>query len=169
MIHTACWRGYYCTYALDNGEFYLATLTLCEKNANYLPVDGVAPKISDGEAFYESLRVRVPFTGRILLGKVLSEICMSIWAFSALLVIKQSLRSAFKMVSLPSRLIALNKSLRCEAASYRSEPHQTPKRRSLLGSNTPSLANSTKRWTRDSWPRISVGSYNKRSHSCSRI
>jgi hypothetical protein len=69
MLHTACWRGYYCTYVLDQGELYLAEMTMREKDENYLPVGGVDHKMINKQAVYNGLRVRMPFTGRMLLGK----------------------------------------------------------------------------------------------------
>src|SRR5262245_7836915 len=68
-LHTACWRGYYCEYKLEGGEFFLAQMTMLEKDNNYVPIQDISPEIKDHEATYKGLRVKVPFTGRMLLAK----------------------------------------------------------------------------------------------------
>ena len=67
MIHTACYRGFYATYELMEDGLYLRQLTLCEKNGNYLPINGVLPKKDEHTASYRNLNVQVPFTGQIRL------------------------------------------------------------------------------------------------------
>jgi hypothetical protein len=68
-MHTACWRGYYCTYAIDQNNFYLSTMTLRAQGGQYQLIEGVSHKMVNNNGVYEGLRVRVPFTGRMLLGK----------------------------------------------------------------------------------------------------
>ena len=68
MIHTACYRGFYATYKLMEDRLYLRQLTLCEKDGNYLPINGIQPEMNeDAAASYRNLNVQVPFTGQIRL------------------------------------------------------------------------------------------------------
>jgi len=69
MIHTACYRGFYATYELTETGLYLRELTLCEKDGNYLPINGVLPEKENYQASYYNLTVLVPFTGRIRFAK----------------------------------------------------------------------------------------------------
>jgi hypothetical protein len=70
MIHTACWRGWYATYAVEDDWLVLSMLTVNDRDGNYPPLDGIMPehRSSGGEAFYEGLHIRTAFTGRMLLG-----------------------------------------------------------------------------------------------------
>jgi hypothetical protein len=65
MLHTAC----YATYELTETGLYLRELTLCEKDGNYLPINGVLPEKENYQASYYNLSVLVSFTGRIRLAK----------------------------------------------------------------------------------------------------
>jgi len=69
MLHTACYRGFYATYELTEKELYLRELTLCEKDGNYLPINGVLPEKENHQASYHNLSILLPFTGRIRLAK----------------------------------------------------------------------------------------------------
>ena len=69
MLHTACYRGFYATYELTETGLYLRELTLCEKDGNYLPINGVSPEKEELQASYYNLSIPVPFTGRIRLAK----------------------------------------------------------------------------------------------------
>ena len=69
MLHTACYRGYYCTYELTSEQLLLKELTLKEVEGNYLPIDGVEPVDDDGAQTYKGLHHRVPFTGKLRLAK----------------------------------------------------------------------------------------------------
>lgn len=69
MLHTACYRGFYATYELTETGLYLRELTLCEKDGNYLPINGVSPEKEEHQASYYNLSILVPLTGRIRLAK----------------------------------------------------------------------------------------------------
>ncbi len=69
MMHTGCYRGYYCTYELTNQELLLRQLTLRERNGRYLPIGGVEPTMEEFRATYPGLAISVPFTGRLTLAK----------------------------------------------------------------------------------------------------
>lgn len=69
MIHTACYKGFYATYELTEDSLVLRELTLREKNANYLTIQGVEPSIENNQATYHELNVRVGFTGKLRLAK----------------------------------------------------------------------------------------------------
>lgn len=69
IMHTGCYRGYYCTYELTEQGLLLRQLTLKERNARYLPIDGIEPTMEEFRATYYGLSVGVPFTGTITLAK----------------------------------------------------------------------------------------------------
>lgn len=88
---TACWRGYWCEYAIDNDELLLKDLYLFNSEDNYPPFNGVEvspqefkeydcyvgkgekPKkvtrpVHFGHRLYKDVNLQIPYTGRILLG-----------------------------------------------------------------------------------------------------
>lgn len=69
MIHTACCRGFYASYALTEESLYLREFALKERNGNYLPIDGIVPENGHHPATYHGLNLVVPFTGKIRLAK----------------------------------------------------------------------------------------------------
>lgn len=89
MMHTACYRGFICTYKIVRNRLYLDKLVIREANGNYLPVNGVEPekqytndliKLLDpgieGDrenpvftATYHGLKMPIPFTGKIRLAR----------------------------------------------------------------------------------------------------
>lgn len=69
MIHTACYRGYYCTYEITGEAIILREMTLSEKNGNYLSVDGVEPELEDHQATYRGLSKKTYYSGRMRLAK----------------------------------------------------------------------------------------------------
>lgn len=69
MMHTACYRGFYATYELTEESLYLRALTFREKNANYVPIEGIKPAKEDYQATYDGLSVVAPFMGKIRLAK----------------------------------------------------------------------------------------------------
>ena len=69
MISTGCYRGFYATYELTEEVLYLRSLTLREKNGNYLPIEGIEPLDEDYQTTYHGLSVVVPFAGKIRLAK----------------------------------------------------------------------------------------------------
>lgn len=66
---TACWRGFQMFYNCVNGELLLEQMNLNTQEA--ILVNGIEPK--NGEYgfshVYENLKLKVPFTGRIRIGK----------------------------------------------------------------------------------------------------
>jgi hypothetical protein len=69
MMNTACYRGFYATYEINETGLFLQDLTLRERDGNYLPIDGVVPEKEDYQASYHKLSVRVPFSGKLRLAK----------------------------------------------------------------------------------------------------
>jgi|WetSurMetagenome_2_1015567.scaffolds.fasta_scaffold187463_2 hypothetical protein len=89
MLHTACYRGFICTYKIKWRRILLHELIIREASGNYRPVNGVLPAkdcsddpggpIAPGngrrhsaEAFtatYKDLKMPVPFTGKLRLAR----------------------------------------------------------------------------------------------------
>lgn len=69
ILNTACYRGFYATYELNEKGLFLKELTLREKNGKYLPIQGVKPVKGDYQASYYGLNVAVTYTGKIRLAK----------------------------------------------------------------------------------------------------
>lgn len=69
MMHTACYRGFYCTYAIVDNTLYLDTLCVNDKNGHYPPIHGVdaVPRQYDGFV-YEGLHINIPYTGVLRIG-----------------------------------------------------------------------------------------------------
>lgn len=69
MMHTACYRGYYCTYKVRGGQLYLDQLTLRTEDMTYPDIAGVSPE--QGEEWfcvvYRGLGIPTPFTGKLRL------------------------------------------------------------------------------------------------------
>ena len=42
--YTACWRGFYATYEIIDGEIFLKEMMLREKNGNYKPINHLMPR-----------------------------------------------------------------------------------------------------------------------------
>jgi hypothetical protein len=69
MIHTACWRGYYCTYSLDQAQLFLTSLTIRTQDRHYPLIGGLAPTDDGyGTMRYSNLRLPLRFSGQLLLG-----------------------------------------------------------------------------------------------------
>jgi hypothetical protein len=69
MIHTACWRGYYCSYAIEQFDLLLTSLTVRTHDLRYPPIDGIAPADDGyGTMRYTDLRLSMEFRGKLLLG-----------------------------------------------------------------------------------------------------
>lgn len=67
-LTTACWRGYYCRYLIEDNRLYLDKLTLRTEGDRYLPIGGVMPvRDKYGDRSYRALRHPVDFSGRLLL------------------------------------------------------------------------------------------------------
>lgn len=69
MMHTGCYRGFYCTYELTEQGLLLRQLTLRERNGRYLPIGGIEPTMEEFRATYHGLAISVPFTGRLTLAR----------------------------------------------------------------------------------------------------
>ena len=41
MMHTACYRGFYCTYAIVDDTLYLDSLCVNDENGHYPPIHGI--------------------------------------------------------------------------------------------------------------------------------
>ena len=69
MLHTACWRGFYCAYAIEQSELFLTSLTIRTQDGQYPPIDGIFPTDDDyGTMRYLGLRLPMLFRGKLLLG-----------------------------------------------------------------------------------------------------
>jgi hypothetical protein len=69
MLHTACWRGFYCAYAVEASDLLLTTLTIRTLDGKYPPLNGVFPADDDyGTRCYTNLRLPLKFGGELLLG-----------------------------------------------------------------------------------------------------
>ena len=75
MIHTACWRGYLCRYAVADGELVVDQLTLGagstldeQEITRTTTVLGGHADTSERGLVYRDLNRPVPFTGGLLLG-----------------------------------------------------------------------------------------------------
>lgn len=82
MLHTACYRGFYCTYQINNDGLFLTKMVIGEVQEGYKPIQGIMPKLVPGDWFgypiYEGLRIITPFTGKITLGKDFNhEMCLN--------------------------------------------------------------------------------------------
>ncbi len=69
MMHTACYLGYYATYAVVDNELYLKQFTLRVKNNEYKKIDHVEPSRTSEGATYYDLNLPIPYTGEIRLAK----------------------------------------------------------------------------------------------------
>ena len=69
-MHTACWRGFYCTYAVRDRQLELEELRIHLEPPERTIILGAAPKkASDhGDAEYEDMRAPIAFTGGLLIG-----------------------------------------------------------------------------------------------------
>ena len=69
MIHTACYRGYYCQYALKDKQFVLDNLTINQEDE--LPVwRGVEPEEKSRDGWvYENINLPIAYSGGIVMGR----------------------------------------------------------------------------------------------------
>jgi hypothetical protein len=69
MLHTACWRGFYCTYTIEQLDLFLTSLTIRTNDEQYPPIDGKSPS-DDGYRTMRYINLRLPmlFRGKLLLG-----------------------------------------------------------------------------------------------------
>jgi hypothetical protein len=69
MLHTACWRGFYCAYEIELSELFLTSLTIRTHDGHYPPVGGIFPSDDGyGTMHYLGLRLPMLFRGKLLLG-----------------------------------------------------------------------------------------------------
>jgi hypothetical protein len=81
MLHTACYRGFYSNYEINNDGLFLKEMTIGEVDGGWKPIQGIMPtpdKYIQGimptpdkynKFSYKDLNLLTPFTGRIQLGK----------------------------------------------------------------------------------------------------
>lgn len=69
QLHTACWRGFYCTYLIEQAALYLTMLTIRTLDGKYPALDGKFPSDDGyGTQRYTNLRLPLEFDGQLLLG-----------------------------------------------------------------------------------------------------
>jgi hypothetical protein len=71
MLHTGCYRGFYNLYELIDDQLYLTRMTVRSADGTYPDIEGTKPvPVEIGSAqSYAGLRIAVPFTGKMRLGK----------------------------------------------------------------------------------------------------
>jgi hypothetical protein len=69
MISTACYRGFYATYALIDTGIVIRDFTLRAVANNYLPIQGIEPIVEDGKGTYHLLDAPISYTGRIRIAR----------------------------------------------------------------------------------------------------
>lgn len=73
---TACWSGFWCVYNVTDDGIFLEDLYVNSKDDYYPQIEGVLPEQQNGnETFtymghhrYAGLNIRIPYTGKILVG-----------------------------------------------------------------------------------------------------
>lgn len=70
---TACWRGFWCDYEISDTEIYLGDLFINSDNDEYPLIEGVSVsnytgRDNMGHHVYQNLNIKLPYTGKILLG-----------------------------------------------------------------------------------------------------
>jgi hypothetical protein len=69
MIHTACYRGFYCTYLVTEDGLYLSEMTVRTADDVYPEVEGYQPIVQDYTGVYRDMRVLTNFSGKLRLAK----------------------------------------------------------------------------------------------------
>ncbi len=65
-LHTACWRGFHCTYLVDDdGYLALDSMTVGRCDDGWVPVNGTEPVGDESEKRYEGIGLRIRFNGRL--------------------------------------------------------------------------------------------------------
>lgn len=67
-LSSACWRGHWCVYKIQDGSLYLDQLTIKTMNDKYPVLNGVSAEDYGYEAVYEKLGLPVSYSGKILGG-----------------------------------------------------------------------------------------------------
>lgn len=74
---TACWNGFWCVYNITENGIFLEDLYINSKDDHYPEIKGIKPLFEDenGEPFcymghhlYKGLNIKVPYSGKILVG-----------------------------------------------------------------------------------------------------
>lgn len=66
---TACYRGYYMTFTIEDTSLRLKQLTMLGSSKIYVSIDGIKPKEKDGDLVYKNLKLIISFTGVIRIAK----------------------------------------------------------------------------------------------------
>ncbi len=69
---TACYKGYWCTYNINENGIVLEKLFIHTLDGNYPEIDGVAPSGEEdacfGHRLYNNINLKINYTGKILVG-----------------------------------------------------------------------------------------------------
>ena len=68
-MHTACWRGFYVTYKVDNNRLYLDEMTIRTSDGKYPEINGVPAIQEDYNMVYHNINLELPFSGKMQIGK----------------------------------------------------------------------------------------------------
>ncbi len=127
MMHTACYRGFYCTYVIRDEQLYLSGLTVRSESGEYPPVNGVHPQIDPyGTGTYEDIHLPVSFSGRLRLGGDFIQNEYIHMGFQSPSAYKTVLELAFE----GGHLVSVTD--RCEEFARLRKKPQRPKPRSLM-------------------------------------
>ena len=63
---TACWRGYWCEYNVSESGLVLDVLHV--SSFIYPIINGISPEEDEFDATYRALNIKIPFTGKLLVG-----------------------------------------------------------------------------------------------------
>jgi len=67
-LHTACWRGFYCTYKIVRNSLYLDALCVGDADAHYPPINDVTPNLKGTVGYYADINLPIPYTGILRIG-----------------------------------------------------------------------------------------------------
>ncbi len=79
MMHTACYRGYFCTYNILKNNLFLSKLTIRQESDNYPIINGIEPEFNTefgqvrSEATYSNLMLPIAVSGILRLSKGLIQ------------------------------------------------------------------------------------------------
>ena len=69
MMHTTCYRGYYCTYKIIRNSLFLDTLCVNDGSNNYPDINGITVNQDGTESpEYANIKLFIPFTGVLRIG-----------------------------------------------------------------------------------------------------
>lgn len=74
---TACWAGYWCVYEITDAGIFLKDLFVFNRKGHYPDINGISVSrepdgtLQDymGHAVYQNLNIKLPYTGKILVGR----------------------------------------------------------------------------------------------------